>query len=175
MQTELEKGASLDEIRKKITKGEIQTKVTKQQHHKKSFSAGRIQRKKRDLMQLITKYAAETIEEQDLFKPKGLTGVEIFAKTKEEQDRGQVLNKKIYKLADKELLVRKYLPLMLFSSNFLIFLPLWGFSNFLIPYVLSRYSSPNLRTKQRFIWPRISKNQLPFTGVYPSKDLESGW
>ncbi|KAG6654998.1 alpha-glucan water dikinase, chloroplastic isoform X2 [Carya illinoinensis] len=105
LQTELEKGTSLDEIRKKITKGEIQTKVAKQQHHKKSFSAGRIQRKKRDLMQLITKYAAETIEEQDLFKPKGLTGVEIFAKTKEEQDRGQVLNKKIYKLADKELLV----------------------------------------------------------------------
>ncbi|KAF5450262.1 hypothetical protein F2P56_030628 [Juglans regia] len=105
LQTELEKGASLDEIRKKITKGEIQTKVTKQLHHKKHFGVGRIQRKKRDLMQLITKYSAETIEEQDLFKPKDLTGVEIFAKTKEEQDRGQVLNKKIYKLADKELLV----------------------------------------------------------------------
>lgn len=107
MQTELEKGASLDEIRKKITKGEIQTKVAKQLHHKKYFSVERVQRKKRDSMQLITKYAAEAIVEQDLFKPKDLTVVEIFAKTKEEREHGQVLNKKIYKLADKKLLVRK--------------------------------------------------------------------
>jgi len=30
LQTELEKGMSLDDIRKKITKGEIQTKASKQ-------------------------------------------------------------------------------------------------------------------------------------------------
>lgn len=107
MQTELDKGASLDEIRKKITKGEIQTKVAKQLRHKKYFSVDRIQRKKRDLMPLITKYAAESVVEKDLMEPKALTVVEIFGKMKEEQDGEHVLNKKMYKLADKELLVRE--------------------------------------------------------------------
>uniref|UniRef100_A0A2N9ILR4 Uncharacterized protein n=1 Tax=Fagus sylvatica TaxID=28930 RepID=A0A2N9ILR4_FAGSY len=105
LQIELEKGASLDEIRKKITKGEIQTKVTKQLRQRKNFSAEKSQRKKRDLIQLITKYAAESVEEHDSIKPKALTVVEEFAKMKEEQDGGHVLNKKIYKLADKKLLV----------------------------------------------------------------------
>jgi hypothetical protein len=36
-----------------------------------------------------------------------LTVVELFAKTKEEQEGGHVLKKQIYKLADKELLVRQ--------------------------------------------------------------------
>ncbi|RVW43449.1 Alpha-glucan water dikinase, chloroplastic [Vitis vinifera] len=67
LQTELEKGLSLDEIQKKMIKGEIQVKVSKQQ--------------------------------------KKLTAVEQFAKLKEEQDSGSVLNKKIYKISDKELLV----------------------------------------------------------------------
>ncbi|KAK7818574.1 alpha-glucan water dikinase [Quercus suber] len=105
LQFELEKGASLDEIRKKIAKGEIQTKVAKQLHHKKYFTPEKIQRKKRDFTQLITKYVAESVEEPDSDQPKALTVVENFVKTKEEQDGGRVLNKKIYKLADKELLV----------------------------------------------------------------------
>ena len=118
MQIELEKGASLDEIRKKITKGEIKTKVTKQLHQKKYFSAEKRQRKKRDLIQLITKYAAESVEEHDSIKPKALTVVEQFAKMKEEQDGGHVLNKKIYKLADKKLLVsqRCAIDVILLSS-----------------------------------------------------------
>lgn len=107
MQFELEKGSSLDEIRKKITKGEIQTKVAKQLRHKKYFTPEKIQRKKRDFTQLITKYVAESVEEPDSKQPKALTVVENFAKIKEEQDGGRVLNKKIYKLADKELLVRQ--------------------------------------------------------------------
>lgn len=107
MQFELEKGASLDEIRKKIAKGEIQAKVAKQLHHKKYFTPEKIQRKKRDFTQLITKYVVESVKEPDSSQPKALTVVENFAKTKEEQDGGRVLNKKIYKLADKELLVRQ--------------------------------------------------------------------
>lgn len=105
LQIELDKGTSLDEIHKKITKGEIQTKVTKQLGYKKDFGGERTRRKKRDLMQLITKYAAESVEEQGSVKPKALTVVELFAKTKEEQEGGDVLKKQIYKLADKELLV----------------------------------------------------------------------
>lgn len=105
LQFELEKGASLDEIRKKIAKGEIKTKVAKQLHHKKYFTPEKIHRKKRDFTQLITKYVAESVEEPDSDQPKALTVVENFVKTKEERDGGRVLNKKIYKLADKELLV----------------------------------------------------------------------
>lgn len=106
MQIELDKGASLDEIQKKISKGEIQTKVAKQLSNKKYFSVERIQRKQRDLMQLITKYAAKPVEQQDSVKPKALTVVEMYAKAKEEQEGGHVLKKQIYKLADKEFLVR---------------------------------------------------------------------
>ncbi|KAI4328195.1 hypothetical protein L6164_020571 [Bauhinia variegata] len=101
---ELEKGTSLDEIRKKITKGEIQTKVAKQLKTKKYFSVERIHRKKRDLMQLIKKHGSKDIAEQDLALPKALSVIERYAKAREVQERG-LLNKKIYKLSDNDLLV----------------------------------------------------------------------
>ncbi|XP_057948829.1 alpha-glucan water dikinase, chloroplastic [Malania oleifera] len=105
LQIELDKGTSLDEIRKKITKGEIKTKVTKQLQSKTYFTVQRIQRKKRDFMQLISKYAAEPIGKNISIKPKALSEVEHFAKEREEQEGGPILNKKIFKLSDKELLV----------------------------------------------------------------------
>ncbi|KAH1122512.1 hypothetical protein J1N35_005672 [Gossypium stocksii] len=106
LQSELEKGASLDEIRKKITKGEIKTKVAKQLQNKKYFSPERIQRKQRDLMQLLNKHAVKAVEESIFVEvePKPLTAVERFAKEKE-LDGSPVMNKKIYKLGEKELLV----------------------------------------------------------------------
>ncbi|PPD97839.1 hypothetical protein GOBAR_DD05147 [Gossypium barbadense] len=106
LQSELEKGASLDEIRKKITKGEIKTKVAKQLQNKKYFSPERIQRKQRDLMQLLNKHAVKVVEESISVEvePKPLTAVEPFAKEKE-LDGSPVMNKKIYKLGEKELLV----------------------------------------------------------------------
>ncbi|KAH1239080.1 Alpha-glucan water dikinase, chloroplastic [Glycine max] len=102
---ELEKGASLDEIRKKITKGEIQTKVAKQLKTKKYFRAERIQRKKRDLVQLINRNVAENIVEQVIDAPKALTVIEHYANAREEYESGPVLNKTIYKLGDNDLLV----------------------------------------------------------------------
>ncbi|KAL5552841.1 hypothetical protein UlMin_040242 [Ulmus minor] len=105
LQIELDKGASLDEIRKKITKGEIKTKVTKHLQGKKYFSTGQIQRKKRELMHILNKYEAKPVDEKVLSKPRDLTTVELLAKEKEEQDGNPVLNKSIYKLDDKELLV----------------------------------------------------------------------
>lgn len=108
MQSELDKGVSLDEIKKKITKGEIQTKVSKQLKTKKYFRVERIQRKKRDLMQLLNKYPVKSEEKIKIpAEPKALTTIELFANAVEEQDGSSVLNKKIYKLAGKELLVRK--------------------------------------------------------------------
>ncbi|XVE74996.1 hypothetical protein DITRI_Ditri12bG0062300 [Diplodiscus trichospermus] len=104
LQSELEKGVSLDEIRKKITKGEIEAKVSMQLKNKRYFSAERIQRKQRDLMQLLNKHAAKSVDESVSVKPKPLTAVEHFAKEKE-LDGSLVMNKKIYKLGDRELLV----------------------------------------------------------------------
>ncbi|KAF2301630.1 hypothetical protein GH714_028415 [Hevea brasiliensis] len=107
LQKELERGVSLDDLRKKITKGEIQSKVSKQLEKKGYFSIERIQRKKRDLAQLVTKYAAKYAEEDVSVEPKlkALKAVELFAKEKEEQAGDAVLNKKIFKLHDGQLLV----------------------------------------------------------------------
>lgn len=102
---ELEKGASLDEIRKKIIKGEIQTKVAKQLKTKKYFRAERIQRKKRDLVQLINRHVAENIVEQVIDAPKALTVIENYANAREEYESGLVLNKAIYKIDNNSLLV----------------------------------------------------------------------
>lgn len=107
MLSELAKGATVDEIRKKITKGEIKTKVAKQLQDKRYFRVEKIQRKKRDLVQLVNKYTYQPIEETYTAKPKALTEFEQFAKIKEEQDGGDVINKIIYKLGDKDLLVGK--------------------------------------------------------------------
>lgn len=107
MLSELNKGASIDEIRKKITKGEIKTKVAKQLQDKKYFRVDKIQRKTRDLVQLVNQYKSQPIEETYTAKPKALTEFEKFAKIKEEQDGDDVINKIIYKLGDKDLLVGK--------------------------------------------------------------------
>lgn len=113
---ELEKGASLDEIRKKITKGEIQTKVAKQLKTKKYFRAERIQRKKRDLMQLINRNVAQNIVEQVIDAPKALTVIEHYANAREEYESGPVLNKTIYKLGDNDLLVRQFCQIDVFCQ-----------------------------------------------------------
>ncbi|KAJ6430414.1 hypothetical protein OIU84_021748 [Salix udensis] len=113
LQTELDKGVSINEIQKKITKGEIKTEVSNQLQNKRIFSTKRIQRKKRDIMQLVNKHAAKSVDDKvskyaegkASVESKVLNAVELFAKEKEEHDGGAVLNKKIFKLADKELLV----------------------------------------------------------------------
>ncbi|KAF9677885.1 hypothetical protein SADUNF_Sadunf08G0154300 [Salix dunnii] len=113
LQTELDKGVSIIEIQKKITKGEIKTEVSNQLQNIRYFSAKRIQRKKRDIMQLVNKHAAKSVEDKVSKYAEGkvsveskvLKAVELFAKEKEEHDGGAVLSKKVFKLADKELLV----------------------------------------------------------------------
>ncbi|XP_024023864.1 alpha-glucan water dikinase, chloroplastic isoform X2 [Morus notabilis] len=105
LQMELEKGLSLDELRKKINQGEIQTTVAKQLQDKKYFRVERIQRKKRDLTHLLNKYAAKSVDENVSVKPKALTTVELFAKAKEEHAGETVLNRNIFKIENQELLV----------------------------------------------------------------------
>ncbi|KAJ7943678.1 Alpha-glucan water dikinase, chloroplastic [Quillaja saponaria] len=102
---ELEKGTSIDKIRKKITKGEIQSKVAEQSKTKKYLSVERIQRKKRDLKQLLSRHVAKDVVEKNLVTPKVSTIIEQYGKAKEEQYDSLVLNKIIYKLSDYQLLV----------------------------------------------------------------------
>ncbi|TYH96299.1 hypothetical protein ES332_A12G167800v1 [Gossypium tomentosum] len=104
LQFELEKGASLDVIRNKITKGEIETKVSKPPQNKRYFSAQRTQRKQRDLMVLLNKHSVKSAEGSITVEPKPLTAVESFAK-KIELDSSLVMNKKIYKFGEREVLV----------------------------------------------------------------------
>ena len=67
-------------------------------------------------MQLVNKHAAKSVDDKASKYAEGkasveskvLKAVELFAKEKEEHG-GAVLNKKIFKLADKELLVRSEL------------------------------------------------------------------
>ncbi|KVH97811.1 ATP-grasp fold, subdomain 1, partial [Cynara cardunculus var. scolymus] len=108
LQRELEKGSSLDDIRKKMTKGETQKKVQKQPGKKTYFTPERINRKKRDLMQLLNKpipVTVKSVEEKVSTKPKSLSALQLFSKSIEEQNGANILNKKMYRLADKELLV----------------------------------------------------------------------
>ncbi|XP_031400299.1 alpha-glucan water dikinase, chloroplastic [Punica granatum] len=107
LQVELQKGSTIDEIRKKIAKGGIETKVVKQLESRKSFRIERIQRKKTDVMQLLNKHRAKSAEEKVLVEaePKALTALELFAKAMEEHEGIVVNSKKLYKLGDKELLV----------------------------------------------------------------------
>ncbi|KAL9246479.1 hypothetical protein vseg_020009 [Gypsophila vaccaria] len=106
LQTELEKGTSLDDIRKKIAKGEIKTKVTKQLEKNKYFTVERIQRKKRDLVTVINKYVAGTEIKQASKEvvPKALSEIELFAEAKQAQDDGVLVKKKMFVFAEKKLL-----------------------------------------------------------------------
>ncbi|KAH6815578.1 Pyruvate phosphate dikinase [Perilla frutescens var. frutescens] len=105
LQDELDKGSSLEDIRKKITKGEIQTKVSKHVTKKSFSTVDRIQRKKRDLMSLLTKFEPKSMEENISPEPEVLSAIQQFSLDKEAQIDGPIMNKKIYKLGDKELLV----------------------------------------------------------------------
>ncbi|KAK1279421.1 hypothetical protein QJS04_geneDACA002774 [Acorus gramineus] len=108
LQLELDKGTSLDEIRKKIIKGDIDTKVSRQLQSKRYFTPDRIQRKRRDIMQLLNKVPfekSEMPEDKVLDILETPSALELFSKAKKEQDDGHILNKKLFRIDDKELLV----------------------------------------------------------------------
>ena len=101
---ELAKGVSLDDIRKKILKGEVKIKVSKQPEKRNIFTVERIQRKKRDPIQIINKVVTKLVVNVPP-SPKSLSTVELFAEAKEAQDGGFGVKKKMFQLADKQLLV----------------------------------------------------------------------
>lgn len=114
LQMEIDKGASIEDIWKKITRGEIQANVEKQLQTKSHFRIERIQRKKRDFIHILNRYAAKALGDFFLDNPKTLTAIQLFAKAMEEQDGSPVMSKSIFKLNDKELLVR-HIRVVLFS------------------------------------------------------------
>ncbi|KAM1102978.1 hypothetical protein ACFX19_011736 [Malus domestica] len=118
---EVARGTSIQDLHARLTKkdddGKIEepsrsdTKTAKKDERKQVFRTKGIQRKRRDLVQIINKHASKPVyegkivDEEHPAKPKPLTAVELFAKEKEEQDGGSVLRKNIFKLNDKELLI----------------------------------------------------------------------
>ncbi|KAL4574024.1 hypothetical protein LXL04_020846 [Taraxacum kok-saghyz] len=93
--------------KKKNTQGETKTKVQKQQETR-TYSVHSIQRKKRDLMQLLNKHipvSVKSVEDETSMTPKTLSAVELFSKAIEEQSGIDIVNKKTFRVADEELLV----------------------------------------------------------------------
>jgi len=103
LQAEVDKGISIDQLRKKILKGNIESKVSKQLKNKKYFSVERIQRKKRDIMQILSKHKHTVIEEQAEVAPKQLTVLDLFTNSLQ-KDGFEVLSKKLFKFGDKQIL-----------------------------------------------------------------------
>ena len=101
----MDKGTSIDQLRKKILKGNIESKVSKQLKNKNYFSVERIQRKKRDVMQILSKHKHTVIEEQAEVAPKQLTVLDLFTNSLQ-KDGCEVLSKKLFKFGDKQILVR---------------------------------------------------------------------
>ena len=118
----MDKGTSIDQLRKKILKGNIESKVSKQLKNKKYFSVERIQRKKRDIMQILSKHKHTVIEEQAEVAPKQLTVLDLFTNSLQ-KDGFEVLSKKLFKFGDKQILVRIIMIFFIFpdlSSTMLI-------------------------------------------------------
>ncbi|KAL1565640.1 alpha-glucan, water dikinase [Salvia divinorum] len=83
----------------------IQSKVPKKQAPKTNLSYEKVQRKKRDIMLLLTKFKPESIKENIFPSPEVLSPIKQFSMDKEAHIDVPIMNKKIYKLGDKELLV----------------------------------------------------------------------
>lgn len=108
LQAELDNGISIDQLKKKILKGNIETKVSKQLKNKKYFSVERIQRKKRDIMQLLNKHKHNVIEEKVETAPTPVqpTVLDLFTQSLQDKVDCEVLSRKLFKFGDKEILVR---------------------------------------------------------------------
>ncbi|MQL81206.1 hypothetical protein Taro_013680, partial [Colocasia esculenta] len=105
LQLELEKGISLEELRKNLRHGDYQSNVSKQPDEKRHYTVGRTQCKKRDITQIISKHVPEAKKDNISHTPKTPTVLESYLQSKEEEDGGNVSYKKTFKLDNKELLV----------------------------------------------------------------------
>lgn len=115
---EVARGVSVEDLRFKLTKKKGEEKLeepippksrsnlsVKQSLKKKYPKTERIQRKKRDVLQILHKHNSPSVKDKISFTPKALTAVQLYVKEKEEQGDGTLLSKKVFKLGDKEILV----------------------------------------------------------------------
>ncbi|CAN8305598.1 unnamed protein product [Cochlearia groenlandica] len=121
---EMMRGASVEDLRARLLKKdntsdspkpketsssgqEAQKKSSKQVKPKKHFSTEKIQRQGRDLDKLICKNVADSGEpnSDSSTEPRALKVLEIYAKSKEEQETTPVFSKKIFKLQGGDILV----------------------------------------------------------------------
>lgn len=87
-------------------KGNIETKVSRQLEKNNYFCVERIQRKKRDIVQYLTKYSFESVEEKSYASPMRATSVlNFFSDAIEAKQNSAILNKKIFKLGNEEVMV----------------------------------------------------------------------
>jgi alpha-glucan, water dikinase len=106
LQQELNKGITIEELKKKIMKGDIKTKVSRQLENKNYFSVERVQRKKRDIAQYLTKYPFDNVEEKPPASPERATSVlNFFSEAIEAKHNSAILNKKTFKLGNEEIMV----------------------------------------------------------------------
>jgi alpha-glucan,water dikinase len=115
---ELSRGVPLEKLRARLTKKpesserdatatkELERKVSKQEKKKKKYSVERIQRKNRDITQLLNKHKPGVTKEQVQAAPKQPTVLDLFTKSLQEGDDCDVLSRKLFKIGDKEILVR---------------------------------------------------------------------
>ncbi|XP_047078965.1 alpha-glucan water dikinase 1, chloroplastic-like isoform X2 [Lolium rigidum] len=118
---ELNRGVPLEKLRARLTKTpesterdatasdatptkEREKKVSKQEKKKKKYSVERIQRKNRDITQLLNKHKPGVTKEQVQAAPKQPTVLDLFTKSLQEGDDCDVLSRKLFKIGDKEIL-----------------------------------------------------------------------
>lgn len=103
LQLELDKGVTIDEIRKKVTEGDVQAKVVI-----KPFVPDRIQRKERDVTQLLNKYVTEPGVRSILVEQETptLTALEKWSREEEGKAGVSIINKQLFKAGDRRVLVR---------------------------------------------------------------------
>ncbi|XP_047078061.1 alpha-glucan water dikinase 1, chloroplastic-like isoform X1 [Lolium rigidum] len=118
---ELNRGVPLEKLRARLTKTpesserdattsnatptkELEKKVSKQEKKKKKYSVERIQRKNRDITQLLNKHKPGVTKEQVQAAPKQPTVLDLFTKSLQEGDDCDVLSRKLFKIGDKEIL-----------------------------------------------------------------------
>ncbi|CDY20967.1 BnaA08g25580D [Brassica napus] len=96
LREEMMRGASVEDLRRKLLKKDDKKRVSKQPKQKKHFSSEKIQRKGRDLDTLICKHVADVVESKSKSssEPRALTTLEMYAKAKEEQESTPVFSKK---------------------------------------------------------------------------------
>jgi alpha-glucan, water dikinase len=94
-------------------KGNIETKVSRQLEKKNYFSVERVQRKKKDIAQYLTKYSFDYVEEKtSAFPERATSTLNFFSEAIEAKRNSAILNNKTFKLGNEEIMVGNEIVIM---------------------------------------------------------------